>query len=124
MNIEQFNAAYKEFRNGANFLIRHPLSPAFAYSDGVKDCAEAGCYWFLDILATELPAAFRERPEQYMCTVYLKANNNSAVIVGEFTDDDPNPYRRVIDYTDMPDGVWMFYVCKDGGLTMILPSEY
>lgn len=126
MNTEQFINAYNEPRNGINHWCRNPLYPKFLYSDGVRDCAEAGCYWLLDILGTELPRAFNERDDEYMCVVYVKVKDSEAVIVGEFHDDDPKPYRREIDYTDMPDGVWMFYVTDsgDGTLTCILPKEY
>ena len=127
MNTEAFTRAYNESRNGANQFFRHPLARLFLYSDGVKECADAGCYWLLDILATELPRAFRSRPQfTDMCIVAVTVKDESAKIVGEFEDDDAKPYRRTVDYTDMPAGEWLFYVSNDGDghLRCILPKEY
>ena len=126
MNIDKFKAAYNESRNGANGFYNHALNKLFMYSDGVQECAEAGCYWFLDILATELPAAFKEHQGEYLCVVTLHVKDSKATIQGMFSDDDQAPYKRIIDYTDMPDGDWNFYVQYEpgNGLVMILPTEY
>lgn len=127
MNTEAFTTAYNESRNGANQFFRHPLARLFLYSDGVKECAEAGCYWLLDILGTELPQAFRARQAPaHMCIVKVTVKNEEAKIVGEFEDDDAGPYRRNVEYTDLPEGEWLFYVSNDGDgfLRCILPKEY
>ena len=59
-----------------------------------------------------------------MVTLHVK--DGKAVIRGMFSDDDQAPYKRIIDYTDMPDGDWNFYVQYEpgNGLVMILPTEY
>ena len=49
--------------------------------------------------------------------------------MGEWQDDDPTPWRRKVNYTDMPEGTWMFYVTPTGTpmddkYTCILPTEY
>lgn len=126
MDETAFKAAYNESRNGADQFFRNPLYRNFLYSDGVRDCAEAGCYWLLDILGTELPLEFKKRPEALMCVVYVKVDNGKAKVVGEWRDDDPNPWCKSIDYTDMPTGVWNFLVIDngDGTFTCILPTEY
>lgn len=126
MNSESFIQAYNESRNGASRFLRHPLARIFIYSDGVKECAEAGCYWLLDILSTELPGAFKKREESYLCIVAVKVTNQSAEITGEFHEDDPDPYKKQIPYTDLPEGEWLFYVSleDDGSLMCILPTEY
>lgn len=125
MDTDKFLAAYRESRNGANGMFRHPLSRLFVYSDGVRDCAEAGCYWLLDILATELVDQFKQRPTHTFCIVTVDVQDSAAAITGEFEDDDPTPYRRNIDYTDLPPGEWKFYVERDGdNYVCILPTEY
>lgn len=127
MNTQQFIDAYNESRNGVNHFCRNPLYPKFLYSDGVQQCAEAGCYWLLDILGTELPAEFKKDPYNYFCIVTVTVKDGKAEILGEFEDDDPAPYRRDIDYTDMPEGEWKFFVNYDGpeyGWRCILPTEY
>ena len=125
MDDTKFIAAYGESRNGANQMYQHPLSRHFIYSDGVKECAEAGCYWLLDILATEGVKHMRAHPDEFMLIVKVGVRNESALINGELRDDDPNPWKKRINYTDMPEGLWIFYITWDGEhYTLILPSEY
>lgn len=126
MNTDAFKQAYNASRNGTDNFHFNPLYRKFLYSDGVRECAEAGCYWLLDILGTELPAAFKKHPDEGLCIVKVTVKDGKAAIRGEFTDDDPKPYKRVIGYTDMPEGEWTFYVNDDGDgkLRCILPKEY
>lgn len=125
MNAEKFIEAYRTGRNGTDNFHFNPLYCRFKYSDGVKECAESGCYWLLDILGTELPVEFRNRPDNYTCLVKVEVLNSSAHITGEFVDEDPDPYRRHISYTDMPEGQWNFYVSFDGDdYFCILLTEY
>lgn len=127
MNTEKFLAAYRESRNGCDNFVRNPLYPRFLYSDGVQECAEAGCYWLLDILGTELPEHFKRKPDAYMCVVTVTVADSRATIVGMFDDNDPEPFRKKIAGTDMPTGVWTFNVTNEGaefGYRCILPSEY
>lgn len=124
MNTEQFIQAYNASRNGTDNFHFNPLYRTFIYSDGVKECAEAGCYWLLDILGTELPGFIRERTAG-MCVVVVTVKDGKAQIVAEAYDGDPTPYKRSVDFTDMPEGEWMFYVSDEGGrFPCILPSEY
>lgn len=126
MNTEAFLTAYNESRNGVNHFCRNRLYPTFLYSDGVQQLAESGCYWLLDILGTELPQQFKQRPDEYMCIVTVTVADDKARIKGEFVDDDPTPYLRSIDYTDMPAGTWKLYVTSHEPplLHCILPKEY
>jgi len=127
MNTEAFKATYAESRNGINNWVRHPLFRNFLYSDGVRDLAESGCYWLIDIMATELPAVFKANPRETFMIVKVKVAGSKARIEGSL-DDDSLDYRRKVDYTDMPDGTWMFYVMKDDPadptINCILPTEY
>lgn len=123
MNTEKFLKAYNESRNGCNHFIRHPLVRNFHYSDGVEECAEAGCYWLLDILATELPPVFRKNAAvSNMCSVRLNVEARKAAITGEF-EDDVIAWRREIDFTDMPSGEWTFLITQEDCLKMILLTE-
>lgn len=126
MNTEAFIAAYRESRNGTDGFHFNPLYRNFLYSDGVKSCAEAGCYWLLDILGTELTRKLFVGKDSFMCIVKVAVANQSATITGEFDEEDPTPYMRGVEYTDMPDGDWVFYVSDDGDgkLHCILPTEY
>ncbi len=122
MNADAFTTAYGELRNGANGFIRHPLSRKFIYSDGVQECAEAGCYWLLDILATELPGLMREGD---FVLVAVTVADGQADITGKWTDAEPPRWTKHIDFTDMPAGQWKFFVTHDGlNVTCILPNEY
>ena len=126
MNTEAFKKAYSASRNGTDHFYFNPLYRKFFYSDGVKECAEAGCYWLLDILATELPAEFK-RAKEYSCMVYVVVKENKAEIIGKFSEDDPAPWTKKVDLTDLPEGTWEFYVVYEGpelGYRCILLTEY
>lgn len=108
--LAQFTGTEKWYRHGIN---RHML-----YTEGVQYfCERAGCYWFLDIVATE---HFRLQRLHPFLAIALEAGDSKANI---FVDDgDGKPiYRRHIEYTDCPDGTWRFYLTDN---VMLLPSEY
>jgi hypothetical protein len=124
MNETAFRNAFNESRNGANFFVRHPLVRSFQYSDGVQEVADAGAHWLLDIAATELPAALRNSGEvQGILEVHVV---DGQVDLGLSVDDDRPPvWRRHIDFTDMPDGKWLFELVDEGErVAMILLTEH
>ena len=124
MNVEQFTDAYNTPRNGTDAFHYNPLYRQFQYSDGVKECAEAGCYWLLDVLGTELTTHMRDRRGEF-CVVKVHVKDGSATITGELRDDDPAPYKRTVEWTDMPPGEWTLFVQYNGSkFFCILPSEY
>lgn len=127
MDAEKFSRIYHRTRNGCNDFIRHPLGRSFAYSDGVQDLAETGCYWLLDILATELPIEFKRNKEvSPFCTLTVISAKRKAKLTASFTKG-VVAWSKDIGYTDMPDGEWIFFINDDGGPTpyrMILPNEY
>lgn len=123
MNIEQFTAAYKSTdRNGANGFVRHPFNRKFVYSDGVQECAEAGVYWLLDIVATECAKLVVEQGYQGILEVEVKDSEADLRLSFE---DGVYAWQRHIDYTDMPEGRWVFVLGWDGEhVAMILLTEY
>lgn len=125
MNAELFKKIYSESRNGCNGFFFHPLARKFQYSDGVRDLAATGCYWLLDILATELPAQFVKHADISIdCYIQVKSAGGKAVIEGLFDDDVP-PWTRRIDYTDLPEGTWRFHIVDEGHrYAMILLTEH
>lgn len=126
MNTTEFKRVYNESRNGCNSFIRHPLARNFAYSDGVQELAETGCYWLLDILATELPLKMR-KASAASAMVNTHVKDGKAVITAEFIDGEVAWTKRIT-CTDLPDGDWKMYVADEmEGPTpfrCILISEY
>ena len=125
MHEKQFLDAYNASRNGANEFYKHSLVRKFIYSDGVHDCAIAGCYWLLDILATELPKQFAINKDiSHACLITVIVRNSKASINAEFVDG-AIAWSKAIDFTDLPAGDWKFYIAYEDGLyRMILLSEY
>lgn len=130
MNAEAFKAAYNAPRNGANEWLFHRLYPRLMYSDGVQSCAAAGCYWLLDILGTEgVQAVGRHRQAlDGLGFIVVHVTKSKAVIslrrdtVGS---DEAALWRRDVDYTDLPEGRWVFYLADDGWhVRLFLPPEY
>lgn len=131
MNNEAFLKAYQEYRNGASFFVRHPLVRSFIYSDGVQECAEAGCYWLLDLLATEIGAAAFQAKNSTMAIAVLTVVKSKGELVIEFFDGDEHPFKKSISCTDMPEGKWTFYLTLEDAFSLekglikcFLPSEY
>ena len=122
MNTEAFVKAYNETRNGAGkFYYRRP-NRKFQYSDGVQDCAVFGCYWMLDIFATELTKLV---PYGDNGIIHFLVKGGKGTMRMELADDEPPVWKKRIDMTDMPDGDWVFYLVNERTRwACILPSEY
>ncbi len=124
MNTEQFTAAYSESRNGANYFVRHWAARKLQYSDGVESCAEAGIHWLLDIIATECLKPLTASGT-CMGIITARVSDGKADLDMSTEDDTPPAWKRHIDYTDMPDGNWKFYLVDEGErYALILPEEY
>ncbi|MGE5945478.1 MAG: DUF6876 family protein [Betaproteobacteria bacterium] len=97
---------------------RHALNRHMLVTDGVKYFAEtAGCYWFLDIVATEI---FRIQATHPFMVIDLEVNDTKAII--RVSDgNDAALFNRHIHYTDAPDGLWRFYLTDN---VLLLPGEY
>lgn len=127
MDKHKFTEIYNESRNGANEFYRHPLARTTAYSDGVQALGDVGCFWLIDIFCTEIPKVLRNQGEQ-MLVLTVKVKAGKAKITATGSGDRVIPWSKKIDYTDMPDGDWVFYMADDDeGPTpfrLILPTEY
>ena len=127
MNTEAFITAYNESRNGADFFVRHALVRTFAFSNGVQECADAGCHWLIDIAATEIPAVMRKEGEN-LVTFAARVSDGEAGLTLLGSGDRRLRWTRHIDMTDMPEGEWNFLIADEGeGPTpfrMILVTEY
>ncbi len=124
MNESEFKRLYNESRNGSNHMVRHPLARNCTYSDGVQEVCETGCYWLLDILCTELPKVIRARGE-HMLVITVHVKDSKAHITATGSEDVMMPWSRALDWTDMPEGDWTFYMSDEGvTFVLILPSEY
>lgn len=103
---------------GTEQWYRHNLNRAMLYTDGVQYFAEqAGAYWFLDIVATELMPLLQREP---FMLVVLHSHDGKALL---FADDGDGRklWQRDIEYTDCPEGVWKFYLTDN---VLMVPSEY
>jgi len=97
------------------------------FTDGVKAFAtKAQAYWFLDIVFSELITHKKTKDETFLNILLsvgkkgLSGLENEAWIV--VTDGDCKElYKKVIKYTDCPDGDWNFFFT---GSVLMLPSEY
>jgi hypothetical protein len=124
MNNEAFISAYNESRNGANYFVRHWAARSLQFSDGVEQCAEAGCMWLVDIIATECLKPLRDSGE-VMGFVTAKVADGQADLSLSVRDGEPPAWSRHIDLTDMPDGEWQFFLADEGTrFALILPKEY
>lgn len=120
---------------GTDEYFRNRLNPRHVYTKGVQSVAvEAGAYWFLDIVATELvPLCLKEFETHGNSMMFVELNvlGPSATIVLMADKGEPPAWSREINYTDFPPGDWTFYMCVDGTfdqhrnvVVMCLPQEY
>ena len=128
MDNQAFTRAYDEFRSGVHEVYQHPLGRALLYSDGVKECAETGCSWLLDIIATECLKPLRDSLTG-LGTVEVMVFNRSASLRLVVEDGGPAIWTREIEHTDMPEGLWVFFLNPEGAVTtgdfvLCLPSEW
>lgn len=97
---------------------RHALNRHMLVTDGVNYFAEtAGCYWFLDIVATEVMTLQTQHP---FLVIDLDVASNKADIRAS-DGNDLVLFERHIHFTDAPDGLWRFYLTDN---VLLLPSEY
>jgi len=105
---------------GTETWWRHGLNKEFLYTDGVQYFAEnagGGAYWFLDIVATELFQLQKQTPFQH---IQMLVSGQRAEIIAD--DGDGHViWRREIEYTDCPEGMWEFYLTDN---VLLLVSEY
>lgn len=94
------------------------FTPKLVHTDGVQYFAEtAGCYWFLDIVATEFYPMLESEP---FLSIYLMVFNGKATITvqdGDLT----ILKKKEIAHTDCPDGEYSFYLTDN---VLMLTSEY
>ncbi len=122
MDSEKFITTYGESRNGANCFYRHWAVRKFQYSDGVKDCADCGMHWFLDVVATEAPAHLHVGD---MGIIEMFVSEGIANIHMTLSDSEPPVWSRRQINTDCPSGAWTFYLAHEGErYALILPTEY
>ena len=113
----QLRADLSQF-TGTEQWYRHGINRRMLFTDGVKYFAEqAGCYWFLDIIATEVFSLLREQP---FLVITMDVDDGEADI---FVDDGNGNvvWKRHINFTDAPDGDWRFYLTDN---VLMVPSEY
>ena len=106
---------------GSEHWYRHPLAKDILYTDGVAFFAEAAeCHWLLDIICTQ-PEIVNQMRDDGFAVIELDVSGDDTA---EITCDDGNgniKYRRHLDFTDAPVGVWRFFFTDN---TILLPSEY
>lgn len=101
------------------------INRTVTFTDGVAHFAEqAGAFWLVDILATELPKFVAAHDIVF---VTMKVANHKATISALQDKDCPPLWTKRIGYTDCPEGEWKFYVAPggpQGTVVIMLPSEY
>ena len=103
---------------GTETWHRHPLNRSMQLTDGVVYFADqAGAWWFLDIVTTEI---FRLQATHPFLVIDLDVNDGKADI--RVSDgNDAMLFTRHIHFTDAPAGNWRFYLTDN---VVLLPSEY
>lgn len=149
MAKNDFLTQYNESRNGTERFYFNGLYPRLNYSDGVRDCMQAGISWLVDIAGTEGEPAYRKEalrtdgilgPARFEVTV---KDNKCSIRLRCFPQDDDGAGPHKLDKDEMatlftkeltsyglPDGKYLFIFGqngvlegKEGAVLMSLPSE-
>lgn len=123
MNTIKFKEIYTESRNGCNHYVRHMLMRNTLMSDGLAELADTGCWWWIDIIASELTRVMRKHGESLLiCKAHVI---NDMAYLSAIGAEDAIRWTRKINFTDMPAGTWCVYLADEGDkFVAILPSEY
>lgn len=96
----------------------HALNRNLLLTDGVRYFAdEAGAWWFLDIVATEVFCLHVAHP--FLLITIDVRDGEADIRVSD--GNDLVLFERHIHFTDAPDGLWRFYLTDN---LLLLPSEY
>ena len=111
IDLSQFTGTEKYHKT---FLF----NPTLKHTDGVQYFAEtAGCYWFLDIVATEFYPLTEQEP--FLSSKMLVADGKAKIAV---EDGDLKILKtKQIEHTDCPEGTYEFFLTDD---VLMLTSEY
>lgn len=114
---DKLKSVMDQFFGGSDGRFRHPFNRRFIYTEGVKAMAEeAGAYWLLDIVATEvarLVISHYDATGNPRAMLTIKVADDEADIEMSFSDDAVD-WKRHIDFTDFPEGTWTFELAMDG----------
>lgn len=130
MDTERFLREYNEPRNGVNQFYFNRLYPRLKYSDGVRDLAALGIGWLLDIAGTEgvdayVKAALAHDGVLGQAYFGVEVKGSTALITlkahvevldaGMAVDSEglATLFERTINYTDIPEGNYLFYFGQD-----------
>ena len=107
-----------QFIGTSSYYPTFMFTPKLHHTDGVQYFAEnAGCFWFLDIVATEIYPLLKREP---FISITLISLDSKAKIVA--TDgDEKEIFTKSIGYTNCPVGIYKFYLTDN---VLMLTSEY
>ena len=112
LDLSQFTGTENYYRTN------HLFAKDMVHTDGVQYFADtAGCYWFLDIIATEAFPLLKKDP---FLSIVLQSKNGSANIFIEDGDCEVLE-TRTIEHTDCPEGEYKFFLTDN---VLMLTSEY
>jgi len=113
---------FSQFTGTESYHRTFVFNSSLVHTDGVQYFAEtAGCFWFLDIVATEIYPLTKKEP--FIGINLIVGSNQSdtdAVIVATDGNEDVI-FRKLIPHTDCPVGVYEFFLTDN---VLMLTSEY
>jgi len=112
LDLSQFYGTENYYRTN------HLFAKDLVHTDGVQYFADtAGCYWFLDIIATEAFPLLKKEP--FMAINLLVEDGKAKIAVED--GDLKTLLAKQIDYTNCPDGLYEFFLTNN---VLMLTSEY
>lgn len=108
-----------QFTGTENYYRTNPLfAPDMVHTDGVQYFADtAGCYWLLDIIATEYFPLMKK--EGFLSIQFVVEDGIGDICVED--GDCKVLKQKHIAHTDCPDGLYKFFLTDN---VLMLTSEY
>jgi len=98
------------------------FNPKLVHTDGVQSFAEqGGCFWFLDIVATEIYPLLAKEPFIGINLIVGSVDSDTDAVIVATDGNEDVIFRKMIEHTDCPVGVYEFFLTDD---VLMLTSEY
>jgi hypothetical protein len=114
----ELKSTMDEFMGGSDGRYRHWANRRLIYTEGIKAMADkAGAHWLLDIVATEVAPIGLKRWEAFhdpSSYLEVKVVDSKATLRLVRDDELPSLWERKIEFTDFPEGEWVFELSMDG----------
>lgn len=114
MKQAEFLRAFAIDRSKSISASRHPFCPWFLLSVGMRELANTGCWWLIDLCAIELPQIIKQKN---LPSALLKLESKDGLAkLSMWESETICVWERNVGCTDLPDGLFTFFITRETSL--------